>query len=106
MEVPCIYKFQGQKIYIQLLRKLLDIDNNLSVRNETRKRHSELKEKSKNSNVLTVPMYIKTAVRFRVLLSLLLLGIDDNEFPCKYDTNMYNMFERHVIHAFDILFQI
>ena len=46
MEVPCIYKFEGQKLYVQLLSKLLDIDNNLSV---TRKRYSELKEKSKNS---------------------------------------------------------
>ena len=51
MEVPCIYKFQGHKIYVDLLKKLLDIDNNLSVRHETRKRHSELDEKSKNSKV-------------------------------------------------------
>ena len=49
MEVPCIYKFLGRKIYIELLRKHLDIKNDLSVRNETRKRHSEMKEKSKNS---------------------------------------------------------
>jgi hypothetical protein len=28
MEVPCIYKFQGHKIYVDLLKKLLDIDNN------------------------------------------------------------------------------
>jgi hypothetical protein len=41
MEVPCIYKFQGHKIYVDLLKKLLDIDNNLSVRHETRKRHSD-----------------------------------------------------------------
>ena len=45
MEVPCIYKFQGHKIYVDLLKTLLDIDNNLSVRHETRKRHSELDEK-------------------------------------------------------------
>ena len=31
MEIPCVYNFQGQKIYIELLRKLLDIDNNLSA---------------------------------------------------------------------------
>ena len=35
------YGRQGQKIYIELPRKLLDIDNNLSVRYETRKRHTE-----------------------------------------------------------------
>ena len=41
MEVLCIYKFQGQKVYIESLRKLLDIDNNLSVRYETRKRQAK-----------------------------------------------------------------
>ncbi len=45
MEVPGMYKFQGQIICIQLLRKLLDNEHNLS---ETRKRRPELKEKSKN----------------------------------------------------------
>ena len=49
MEVPCIYKFQGQKIYIELQRKLLDIDNNLSVRYGTRKRHAEQEENKKNT---------------------------------------------------------
>ena len=48
MEIPCVYNFQGQKIYIELLRKLLDIDNNLSVRYETRKRHAEQKENKRN----------------------------------------------------------
>ena len=37
MEVLCIYKFQGHKIYVDLLKTLMDIDNNLSVRHETRK---------------------------------------------------------------------
>ncbi len=32
-----IWYFQDQKIYIELLSKLLDIDNNLSVRNDTKK---------------------------------------------------------------------
>ena len=31
MEVPCIYKFTGQAKYTELLEKLLDFDNNLSV---------------------------------------------------------------------------
>ena len=34
MEVPCIYKFTGQAKYTELLEKLLDFDNNLSVRKE------------------------------------------------------------------------
>ena len=49
MEVPCIYKFQGQNIYIELLRKLLDMYNNLSVRYETRKRHAEQEENKKST---------------------------------------------------------
>ena len=36
MEVPRIqYKFTGQAKYTELLEKLLDFDNNLSVRKET-----------------------------------------------------------------------
>ena len=46
---PCVYNFQGQKIYIELPRKLLDIDNNLSVRYETRKRHAEQEENKRNT---------------------------------------------------------
>ena len=34
MEVTCIYKFMGQAKYTELLEKLLDFDNNLSVRKE------------------------------------------------------------------------
>ena len=34
MEVPCIHKFTGQAKYTELLEKLLDFDNNLSVRKE------------------------------------------------------------------------
>ena len=34
IEVPCIYKFTGQAKYTELLEKLLDFDNNLSVRKE------------------------------------------------------------------------
>ena len=34
MKVPCIYKFTGQAKYIELLEKLLDFDNNVSVRKE------------------------------------------------------------------------
>ena len=34
MEVPCIYKFTVQAKYTELLEKLLDFDNNLSVRKE------------------------------------------------------------------------
>ena len=49
MEIPCVYNFQGQKIYIELLRKPLDIDNNLSVRYETRKRHVEQEENKRNT---------------------------------------------------------
>ena len=49
MEILCVYNFQGQKIYIELLRKLLDIDNNLSVRYETRKRHAEQEENKRNT---------------------------------------------------------
>ena len=32
MEIPCIYKFMGQEKNIDLLSKLLDILNNLSIR--------------------------------------------------------------------------
>ena len=34
MEVPCNYQFTGQAKYTELLEKLLDFDNNLSVRKE------------------------------------------------------------------------
>ena len=34
MEVPCIYKFTSPAKYTELLEKLLDFDNNLSVRKE------------------------------------------------------------------------
>ena len=49
IEIPCVYNFQGQKKYIELPRKLVDIDNNLSVRYETRKRHTEQKENKRNT---------------------------------------------------------
>ena len=32
MEVPCVYRFMGPEKYVQRLKSLLDIDNNLSVR--------------------------------------------------------------------------
>ena len=34
MEVPCVYKFTGQPRNVDMLNKLLDIPNNLSVRKE------------------------------------------------------------------------
>lgn len=34
MEVPCIYRFTGQERNLDMLSKLLDIPNNLSVRIE------------------------------------------------------------------------
>ena len=49
MEITCVCNFQGQKICIELLRKILDFDNNLSVRYETRKRHAEQKENKRNT---------------------------------------------------------
>ena len=42
MEVPCIYKFTGQAKYAELLEKLLDFDNNLSVRKKLLERNSDL----------------------------------------------------------------
>ena len=46
MEVPCVYRFTGQQKYVEMLRNLLDLQNNLSVRNvhktdETLKRAKE-----------------------------------------------------------------
>ena len=32
MVVPCVYRFTGQKKYIKLLKRLLDIEHNLSER--------------------------------------------------------------------------
>ena len=33
MEVACVYRFTGQQKYVEMLRNLLDLQNNLSVRN-------------------------------------------------------------------------
>ena len=46
MEVPCVYRFTGQQKYVEMLRNLFDLQNNLSVRNvhktdETLKRAKE-----------------------------------------------------------------
>ena len=32
MEVPCVYRFTGKQSHIKLLANLLDLENNLSVR--------------------------------------------------------------------------
>ena len=50
MEVPCVYRFSGQKRYIKLLKNLFDIENNLSVRDETRKRHTKQEGNSKKKS--------------------------------------------------------
>ena len=65
MEVPCIYKFQGHKIYVDLLKKLLDIDNNLSVRHETRKRHLNWTKRAKiqKLNVAKEPCILSFPLR-------------------------------------------
>lgn len=57
MEVPCVYKFTGQQRNIELLSKLLDIQNNLSVRDEqgvSSKR--ETKEEEGSSKKKTKPL--------------------------------------------------
>ena len=46
MEVPGVYRFTGQQKYVEMLRNLLDLQNNFSVRNvdktdETLKRAEE-----------------------------------------------------------------
>ena len=50
MEVPCVYRFSGQERYIKLLKNLSDIENNLSVRDETRKRYTKQEGNSKKKS--------------------------------------------------------
>ena len=38
MEVPCIYRFTAQQSHIKLLANLLDLENNLSVRDVSQRR--------------------------------------------------------------------
>ena len=52
MEVPCVYRFTGQQKNVEMLRNLLDLQNNLSVRNvhktdETLKRNRKQEGRSR-----------------------------------------------------------
>ena len=40
MDVHCVYRFMGQQKYVEMLRNLLDLQNNLSV-DETLNRAKE-----------------------------------------------------------------
>ena len=60
MEVPCVYRFTRQQKYVEMLRNLLDLQNNLSVRNvhktdETLKKAKE----QEGSRVKTKPICVK-----------------------------------------------
>ena len=45
MEVPCLYRFAGPQNLIKLLENLLDIENNLSVRQNRKTESRRLKSK-------------------------------------------------------------
>ena len=48
-EIPCVYNSSGTENIHRAAKETLDIDNDLSVRYETRKRHAEQKENKKNT---------------------------------------------------------